>query len=162
MHFLRGLPTALGVIGKMHSKDLHGVAQNLAAMAVSSRLSEDLEMLSVLPDGVVRVNLIAGTAMRPDGTAMSLQIGPALWAWIAQQSSERGFALTEIEKAEIQLQTDTSRIPTNRASIVSFDLRAISTLVRGGREYTGEASNHMWHERTPNKSIHATCEDARA
>ncbi|HXK39643.1 MAG TPA: hypothetical protein VJ837_02315, partial [Candidatus Paceibacterota bacterium] len=73
-----------------------------------------------------------------------------------------GFSLAELEKAEILVHIDTSRIPTNQASIVSFDLRAVATLLRAGREYVAESANHLWHERTPNKSMHATCEDVRA
>lgn len=43
-----------------------------------------------------------------------------LWAWLKEQSAERGFDLTEIEIAEVQIDIDTTRIPTNRDSIVSF------------------------------------------
>jgi hypothetical protein len=130
-------------------------------MAVSSRISEDLETFSVLPDGVVLVDLVAGTAIAANGTALSLQISPTLWSWLDQQSSSRGFSLADMEKVEILIYIDTSRIPTNRASVVSFDLRAVATLLRGGREYVAESANHLWHDRTRNKSIHATCEDAR-
>lgn len=146
----------------MHGRDFQGVAQNLAAMAVSSRIAEDLETLASLPDGAVCVNLITATATAANGAAVSLQLGSTLWSWLSQQSSERSFNLTEIEKAEILINTDTSRIPTNRASIISFDLHAVTTLVRDGREYSAESTNHMWHNRTPNKSIQPTCEDARA
>jgi hypothetical protein len=145
----------------MRGRDFHGIAQNLAAMAVSSRIAEDLEALSGLPDGAVQVDLIAGSVTTENGTVLSLQLAPMLSSWLDQQSLERGFSLTEIEKAEILIYTDTSRIPTNRASNVSFDLRAVTRLVRGGREYVAESANHMWHDRTPNKSMQATC-DARA
>jgi hypothetical protein len=146
----------------MRRREFHGVAQDLAAMAVSSRIAEDLETFATLPDGAVQVDLIAGIARVAGGTAVALQIGSNLWSWLVKQSSERGFNLTEIAQAEILIHTDTSRIPTNRASIVSFDLRAVATLVHEGREYKGESANHIWHDRTPNKSMQATCEDARA
>jgi hypothetical protein len=146
----------------MRGRDFRGVAQNLAVMAVSSRLAEDLETLSALPDGAVSVNLVTGTAKTATGVAVSLRIGQMLWSWLDQQSSERGFGLSEIERAEILIYVDTSRIPTNRASIISFDLRAVARLVRGGREYAAESANHLWHDRTPNKSMHATREDTRA
>jgi hypothetical protein len=145
----------------MHGRDFRGVAQNLAAMAVSSRIAADLEMLAALPDGAVRVDLIASTATAADGATLSLQLAPMLWSWLNQQSSERGFNLTEIQSAEILIDADTSRILTNRASIISFDLHAVTTLVRGDRVYKAESTNHMWHDRTPNKSIQPTCEDAR-
>lgn len=132
----------------MRGRDFHGVVQNLAAMAVSSRISEDLEALSALPDGAVLVDLVAGTATAANGMVVSLQIAPTLWSWLGQQSLERGFSLTEMEKAEIVIYIDTSRIPTNRVSIVSFDLRTVATLQYRGREYVAESANHLWHDRT--------------
>ena len=146
----------------MRSRDFHGIAQNLAAMTVSSRVAADLEVLSTLPDGAVHVDLVTGTSTAANGIALSLQIGRMLWSWLDQQSAERGFNLAEIKKAEVVIHMDTSRIPTNRASIVSFDLRAVTALVYGDREYVAEAANHIWHDRTPNKSMQATCGDARA
>jgi hypothetical protein len=107
------LAAALGV-KNMRGKEFRGIAQSLAAMALSSRIAEDLETLASLSDGSVLVNLLAGSALTANGTDVPLQICLTLWSWLDQQSSERGFRLTAIEKAEILIHVDTSRIPTNR------------------------------------------------
>ncbi len=126
----------------MRSKELKGVAQNLAAMVCSeARLRADLERLAELPDGEVTLDLIQGAAIHSESGAVSLSVVPSLALWLGNSGARN------IGKARVSLRVDTSRPPTHRETLISFSFKGRAVIEAQGRTYVGEATNHVWHNR---------------
>jgi hypothetical protein len=126
----------------MRLKDLKGIARNLAAMACSeTRLGYDFEHLAELPDGEVTLDLIRGSAIHSIAGAITLSVAQQLTSWLASTGAQN------ISVARVVLCIDTSTPPTERETLISFNLKGVALLEAQGRQYVGEASNHAYHNR---------------
>ena len=126
----------------MRTKELHGVAQNLAAMSCSEgRIGSDFELLAALPDGEVSFNLITGSAVHSVAGAIAPLATQSLMSWL------RDAKVPQLDVAQISLHIDTSNPPTHRETLVSFRFKSVATLAAGTRTYIGQATNHLWHNR---------------
>lgn len=134
----------------MRLRELKGVAQNLAAMACSeARLGSDFERLAELPDGEVTLDLIHGSAIHSTTGAVALSVVQGLASWLGSYGAQN------VNSARVSLRIDTSKPPTHRKTLISFNFKGIAVLEAQGRTYVGEASNHVWHNRPAQPSLPA-------
>ena len=133
---------------RMRRKELDGLANNLAVMACSEqRLFNDLETLARLPDGTLVLDLKAGSAKHSAGNP-AIEFAKDIASWLEAQLNSRGFESSRLETAEALVAINTQDPPTHRDTLISFRFKAKVSLRAEGHEYTGEAQNHFWFNRT--------------
>lgn len=132
----------------MRSKQLKGVAHNLAVMACSeARLGSDFEHLADLPDGEVTLDLIDGSAIHSTTGTVALSVVQSLASWLGNAGAQN------VDSARVLLRIDTGKPPTHRNTLISFNFKGIAVLEARGRTYVGEASNHVLHNRPAQPSL---------
>ena len=137
----------------MRTKELKGLCANLAEMACSGRMAVDFESLAGLPDGEIVFDLIQVSVRHSAGGALHLQSIADLADWLHSRLASVGCDPGQVKDAQVLLTIDTSTPPTNRATCVSFRFSSTATLATNNRRYEASASNHLWHNRPPNKSV---------
>ena len=132
----------------MRLRELKGIAQNLAAMVCSeARLGSDFELLAELPDGEVTLDLIHSLAIPSANGVIELSVVKVLASWLGSSGAQN------VNSAKVSLRIDTSKPPTHRETLISFNFNGIAVLEAHGRTYVGEASNHVWHNRPAQQSV---------
>jgi hypothetical protein len=126
----------------MRTRELQGVAKNLAAMSCSeARMGADFELLASLPDGEILFDLIAGIATHSMVGVIKPVATQALVAWLREAEPP------QLDVAQVCLHVDTTNPLTNRATLISFHLCSVVMSAVGTRTYIGHANNHLWHDR---------------
>jgi hypothetical protein len=132
----------------MHEKDFGLLAQVLPHMAARWRLPSDLEILAELPDGMIDLDVVAGTARHASAGPVPLRLAAELRAGLADQLARRGIAASEVRSALVTLAMDTGAVLTDKARIVHFDFRIASRLdTESGVFSASQTEDHVWHER---------------
>ena len=132
----------------MHEKDLSLLARVLPHMVARWRLPRDLEVLASLPDGRIRIDVLGGTAEHESTGPVELEIARELKAGLESQLEKKGIPRDALLEAVVSIDSDTSRVKTDRNSIVHFDFRIASRiLARVGTFEGSQDEEHIWHSR---------------
>ncbi len=132
----------------MKRKTLQDVANTRPDMLVAWRMAEDLDRLSDLPDGTLRIDLLRETAEHSEAGPITLHVVAELTAWLRDRLTALEIPLTELTQANLDTEIRTNRITTDRKRIVSFDLTCQSRLVTLQRTYEATLQErHVWHRR---------------
>ena len=139
----------------MKRKTLQDVANTLPDMLVGWRMAEDLDRLSDLPDGTLRIDLLRETAEHSGAGPITLHVVAELTAWLRDRLTALEIPLTELTHANVDAEIRTNRIATDRKRIVSFDFTCQSRLVTLQRTYEATLQErHVWHRRSaPDKRL---------
>jgi len=142
----------------MRRKVLQGYANTLCQMLVGWRMGDDLEAMADLPDGELSVNVLGGNATHSQAGPVDLWMAKELQVWFLERLKASSIPPEEIKSATVKATITTSRIPTNRKKIVSFDFALESTIETNERAYIGQLNEvHRWHQRSPsNNSLKPT------
>lgn len=133
----------------MHTKALNHLAKALAHRFAGWRNAADLEALSGLPDGELRIDVLQGSATHSSGLAIGLQVSRELEAWFADQCLKKGIGREEIESAALTIAIDTAKVKTDRRRIVHFDFRIDGLIRASGASHTAhQDEDHVWHDRS--------------
>jgi hypothetical protein len=132
----------------MHDKDFTLLAKVLPHMFARWRDPQDLEVLANLPDGVIALDALAGSARHSSAGPIPLRIAGELAAGLADQLSRKGIARTTVLEAGLTVEVDTAKVKTDRNRIVHFDFR-IASLIRTEAATFRASQNeeHVWHDR---------------
>lgn len=134
----------------MHGTDLERLAKVLPHMAARWRWHADLETLAGLPDGEVRIDVLAGTALHASAGPIGLRLAGELRAGFADQLARKGIAPDSVRAAEVVIRTDTQGVLTDRSRIVHFDFRISARLETDAGAFLAEQEEpHVWHSRAP-------------
>jgi len=134
----------------MPESEYDRIARTLAHLAAAWRDHGDFEILAGLPDGMVAIDVIAGSARHESAGPIPLRLGDELRAALADRLARKGIDLRELQTAELILRVDTGAIPTDRARIVHFDFDLEVRLHAAGQEYrAARREDHVWHDREP-------------
>ena len=137
----------------MRRKIIQDLANTLCQMLVGWRMAEDLEVLAELPDGVLSIDVLAGTASHSVGGAVQTSIAGELQAWLLHRLSVTDIPIAAICSAQITAHICTDRIATNRKKIISFDFAVESVIATDQRSYAGRLREiHHWHSRVPSNN----------
>ncbi len=120
-------------------------------------MGDDLELLSELPDGTLRFDVLnAGIAQQCWWA--KLQVAGELAAWFNHRLKELNIDSAAILGAELVADFTTDRLKTNRKRIVSFDWKCSSRVATDEKVYEGQLKEkHQWHSRLPpNTSLERT------
>ena len=134
----------------MRRKIIQDLANTLCQMLVGWRMGEDLEVLAELPDGILSINVLAGTASHDAAGMISIHIAGELQAWLSHRLSISQIPIQAISAADVVAKVCTDRLATNRKRIVSFDFSVRSVISTDECSYTGQLHEvHRWHSRVP-------------
>ena len=117
-----------GKVANMRTKDLHGVANNLCQMAVGPRILDDMDTLAELPDGTIEIDLVSRVASHSSAGLVQLRITSELADWLCLRLGELAIPTLMLKRAHVKLAYRTDRVPTNRKTLVSFDLKSSGAL----------------------------------
>lgn len=137
----------------MRRKVIQDLANTLCQMLVGWRMGEDLETLAALPDGVLVVDALAGTARHDQAGPVRLHIAGELQAWLAERLSAQQIPLQAIDSAQVTATIRTDGVSTNRQQVVSFDFSVCSVIATEQCQYVGKLHEvHHWHSRVATQS----------
>ena len=132
----------------MHEKDLGLLARVLPHMVARWRLHGDLETLAALPDGRIRIDVLKGAAAHDSAGSVDLELARELKAGLDSQLEKKGIARDTLLEASVLIDSDTSKVKTDRNSIVHFDFRIASRIRTAEGIYEGsQDEEHVWHAR---------------
>jgi hypothetical protein len=104
----------------MRRKVLQDVANALCHISAGSR-SDDLEVLSELPDGTLTFDVLLGSVEHNLKDALSLHIAGEMAAWLKHRLESLNIPIAALVAATVRAEFRTDRIQTDRKRIVSFD-----------------------------------------
>ena len=131
----------------MRRKVLQDVANALCHMSAGLR-SDDLEVLSDLPDGALTIELLLGTAEHDVKGALSLQIAGEMAAWLKHRLESLNIPMAALVASTVRAEFRTDRVLTDRKRIVSFDWKCESSVTTDEKTYVGRlVEKHQWHTR---------------
>lgn len=134
----------------MPEAEFDRLVRALAHLAAAWRDYGDFEILAGLPDGIVTVDVVAGSARHGSAGPIQLRLADELKAALGERLARKGIAPGEIRSGELVLRIDTGAIPTDRARIVHFDFDLEARLWAAGEEYRAfRREDHVWHDRAP-------------
>jgi len=130
-------------------RSFDGLAHGLCEAAIGTRLAtSDLEVLTMLPDGTVSVDVIAGNCSHSSGVPMSLSLVSELRDWFESQFRPRHIDRTRVTGALVNIAYDTGAIETDRDTLVHFILGCQSHVQVGDKVYARSITNkRVWHRR---------------
>jgi len=132
----------------MGRKRLNHYADVVCRMFMGWRMQQDLETLARLPDGILSLDVLAGTATHSVVGELDLHIAKELQAWLGQESQKDGIDLSDLKCAGLNVQIKTDSMKTNRKKLVCFSFDCRSAFQLADRTYSANVSEtHRWHER---------------
>jgi hypothetical protein len=141
------------ILSAMPESEYDRIARTLAHLAAAWRDHGDLEILAGLPDGLVDIDILAGSAGHESAGPIPLRLAAELRAALADRLARKGIDPRELQAAELRLRVDTGGILTDRARIVHFDFDWEARLRAAGQEYrAARREDHVWHDREPDRT----------
>jgi hypothetical protein len=132
----------------MKLKALQGIANTLPEMLVGWRMSEDLDRLADLPDGVLRIDVLREVAVHSKAGPVELHIVLELSAWLRERLTALDIPVSQLNEVRVEADIRTDRIATDRKRIVSFDFDCHSRVATAERAYEAQRKEtHKWHRR---------------
>lgn len=132
----------------MKLKALQGIANTLPEMIVGWRMSEDLDRLADLPDGVLRIDVLRERAVHSKAGPVELHIVRELSAWLRERLTGLDIPMSQLNEVRVEADIRTDRIATDRKRIVSFDFDCHSRVATAERTYEAQRKEtHKWHRR---------------
>ncbi|HKP95680.1 MAG TPA: hypothetical protein VJ385_07975 [Fibrobacteria bacterium] len=132
----------------MHAKDLNLLARILPHMAARWRLPRDLETLAALPDGRISIDVLSGAGRHAGAGPVELALARELKAGLEDQLARKGIPAAHLLEATVTLDTDTTRVKTDRNRIVHFDFRIAARIRTEAGTFEGsQDEEHVWHVR---------------
>jgi hypothetical protein len=117
-------------------------------MAIGWRMTDDLEILSDLPDGTILIDLLTGQASHSTAGEQNLRIAQEMQSWLKSRFEVDRISEQQILRAELRLASKTDRIRTDKKRIVSFDWECDSLITTDQKTYEGHLREaHTWHNR---------------
>lgn len=141
----------LGVINMRRGKALRDIAYGLPPMFGGWRMGDDLEKLATLPDGVLKINLLDGTAEHSLFPISRLRIAQELSGWMHSRLADYKIPPTRLSSANLVVHIRTDGVPTDKTRIVSFDMRIHSCLEFEGQKFERAIEKHVLHHRASRK-----------
>jgi hypothetical protein len=132
----------------LNRKIFQEFANTLCHMLVGWRMWEDLEILAGLPDGTLTVDVLSGTSTQTHSGNIDLHIAKELQAWLVFRLEQLQIPISALHTVQVVANIRTDRIPTIRASVVSFDFSIDSIIKTADRSYNGKLiETHRWYNR---------------
>lgn len=132
----------------MRRKRLHHYADVMCKMFMGWRISDDLEILSELPDGKLTINLLEPDAIHNVVGPLKLHITYEIQTWLRAECQKENISFPEIRKAELTVDMDTTRVKTDKKRVVCFTWNCRALIQTDEKEYTASANEtHKWHNR---------------
>lgn len=131
----------------MRRKIIQNYVDVLCQMAIGWRLTDDLETLAELPDGVIEIDLRALTAVHSTTGKVDLCLTGELAAWLRGRFATDRIQEDQILRAELRLKSTTDRIKTDKKRIVSFDWVCHSLIATERMLYESDLKAHRWYDR---------------
>ena len=132
----------------MKLKALREVANTLPAMLVGWRMTEDLDRLADLPDGVLRIDVLREVAAHSKAGPVELHVVQELSAWLRARLTALGIPLSQLNEVRVEADIRTDRVATDRKRIVSFDFDCHSRVATAQRTYEARRKEtHKWHRK---------------
>ena len=132
----------------MRRKRLNHYADVACRMFMGWRMQTDLETLARLPDGVVELNLLNGSASHITAGPLDLYIAKEIQAWLQQESTKDNVDLSQLKEAALLVNIKTDLVKTNKMKVVCFTFVCNSKLVTDEKTYSAQVTEtHKWYER---------------
>ena len=133
---------------EMKLKALQGVANTLPEMLVGWRMSEDLDRLADLPNGVLRIDVLREVAVHSKAGPVELHIVLELSAWLRGRLTALDIPVSQLHEVHVEADIRTDRIATDRKRIVLFDFDCRSRVATRAEGLRGSTQGeHKWHRR---------------
>ncbi|MDH3388306.1 MAG: hypothetical protein OEN02_10405, partial [Gammaproteobacteria bacterium] len=104
-------------------------------MFMGWRMHTDLETLAGLPDGILNLNLLTGTASHSTAGSLDLHIAKEIQAWLQHESTKDNVDLSRVREATLLVDIKTDLVKTNRKKVVCFSFECNSELVTEEKAY---------------------------
>jgi len=132
----------------MRRKRLNHYADVMCKMFMGWRMADDLETLSDLPDGTLTIDLLLPASHHGISGPMKLHIADEIHSWLKAECLKENISFAELRKAELTVAMDTSRVKTDKKSVVCFSWNCHALIQTDEADYTASSSEtHKWHNR---------------
>jgi hypothetical protein len=139
------------------NRDLALMAKVLPHMFARWRDWEDFETLAELPDGVITLDAMAGTASMTttsigghgSATPIRLRIAREIRSGLMDQLVRKEIQPSGIREAVLRIRVDSTQVKTDRNRIVHFDFHIASRIhAEAGVFEAAQIEEHVWHDRS--------------
>ena len=109
-------------------------------------MGDDLEIISELPSGCIRFDILKGLGVHDTRGEVDLYIAREMQAWLRDRLAKDNIPDNAIRSATLDVEMDTDRIKTDKKRVVSFDSRCHSRISTDEKTYEVELTDrHVWH-----------------
>jgi hypothetical protein len=156
---------------KDESRDLAMLAKVLPHMFARWRDWEDFETLAGLPDGIIAIDALAGTASHTpashpttaseaaggaEAAPIRLRIAREIRSGLMDQLVRKEIQTSRIREAVLRIGLDSSQVKTDRNRIVHFDFHIAARIhAEAGVFEASQIEEHVWHDRTDRPGLNA-------
>ncbi|QNN22934.1 hypothetical protein HED60_11875 [Planctomycetales bacterium ZRK34] len=128
----------------MRRKVLKDYANTVCQMFVGWRMGDDAQTLAQIGDGIVVIDLLAGTASLQNNT-IQLWIAGELQAWLRKQLQASRVDISQIKFAVLEVTFTSVPVPQKHRRGTTFDWKCRSVIATDEVEYVGTlAETHTW------------------
>ncbi|HHX8311126.1 TPA: hypothetical protein ACVOZF_004552 [Vibrio diabolicus] len=132
----------------MGLKRINHYVDVLPKMFVGWRIGKDLETLSELPNGVLCINLLDGTASHSIVGELELYISNELSDWFRSEAIKENIDSSTLLKASLIVEVDTDKVKTIKKRVVLFNFDCTAHIATVNRVYKSRLSEvTRWHTR---------------
>ncbi|MBT3201724.1 MAG: hypothetical protein HN350_17620 [Phycisphaerales bacterium] len=132
----------------MRRKRLNHYADAVCKMFMGWRMQDDLEILAELPNGRLTIDLLSCGAVHDSEGAVDLHIADEIQAWLEAECEKEAILFDQLDRAELVVDIDTSRVKTDKKRIVCFAFECKSVIETDEHQYFATAKEtHKWYNR---------------
>lgn len=129
----------------MGRKVLQDHAYVFCQMFMGWRMAQDLEIFASLPDGILTIDVLAGTCNHDSQGVVQTYIAGEISAWFTHQLEHLQIPSTEILKAMLTINLKRLPQPSKRKKGITFAWTCDAVITNVDREYTAHLSEpHTW------------------
>jgi len=129
----------------MGHKVLTDHANVFCQMFVGWRMTDDFVTLASLPDGVLTIDVLAGTCQHNHVGQVDMHIAREISAWFLDRLNKHHIPRAHIVTADLTVNMAKHPIESKRQRGVTFDWACQSRIQVVDRSYTGELyETHTW------------------
>jgi hypothetical protein len=133
----------------MARKQLNDIINRLPHMVAARLHADDSAVLADIPDGVLTIDLLAGTACHGSGAELTVSAVARLTDWLDARLEKAQLARSDLIKAVLTVAIRTDRAPADRSRLIPFDLISTAEIATAERVYVSkQVSALLWYRRS--------------
>ncbi|MFD2178574.1 hypothetical protein [Veronia pacifica] len=132
----------------MRRKRLNHYVDVIPKIFAGWRMGDDLEALSELPNGVIDIDILKGSATHSLVGNIELWIAVEISQWLKESAARDNIDLSHLTEAYLTVKIDTDKVKTHKNKVVMFHFDLSSRIVTSSKVYASTVTEMTrWHSR---------------